>query len=86
MGSTTYTNDIVQSEVDKVESFDLKILNTQISKLGDIINKISNDKDEKVNAVILKGLERINTKIDTAVAIVINNDDRLAIDKSKSVV
>lgn len=83
---TPFTNDTVQSEAEKMEGDDLKILNTQISKLEDIINKISNGTDEKFNAIILKGLERINTKLDNVVIPVTHNNDQQAIDSSKPVI
>lgn len=64
---TAFTNDTMQSEVERGEGEDFKLLNTQISKLEDMINKISSGSDEELNAVILRGLENINSKLDAVV-------------------
>lgn len=64
---TAFTNDTMQSEVQCGEAEDFKLLNTQITKLEDIINKMSSGTDEELNAVILRGLENINSKLDAVV-------------------
>ena len=61
---TAFTNDTMQSEVERGEADDFKLLNAQIAKLDDMIAKMSGGADEELNAVILRGLESINSKLD----------------------
>lgn len=81
---TAFTNDTMQSEVDRVESDDIKLLNAQITKLEDMINKMSNGGDEELNAIVLRGLENINSKLD-AVVVAGSPADQQATDSAKPV-
>lgn len=82
---TAFTNDTMQSEMDRGEGEDFKLLNVQISKLEDMINKISSGSDEELNAVILRGLENINSKLDAVVVPGSCGNEQLATENGKPV-
>lgn len=61
---TAFTNDTMQSDADKGEAEEIRTLNQKLSKLEDMINKISNTTEDDATRVILKGLEDISNKLD----------------------